>query len=74
MSKTTVLGLILCVVGIIGLLHPTFTYHKTEEVARIGSLHADVNREKHAFVPTALCAVLIVVGAGVAVMGGRGKS
>ena len=37
------LGLLLFVLGIVGVVHPDFTYHKTEEVAHFGPVHASLN-------------------------------
>ncbi len=45
-------GLLFFVLGIAGLVHPEFTYHKTEEVAHVGPVRATVNEEKTATVPT----------------------
>jgi hypothetical protein len=44
-------GLLVFVLGIVGLVHPEFTYHKTEEVAHVGPVRATVNEEKTATVP-----------------------
>lgn len=64
-------GLLLFVLGIVGLVHPDFTYHKTEEVARIGPVHATVNEEKVATVPTFVSVSMLVVGLGLTVLGVR---
>ena len=60
--------------GIIGLVHPEFTYHKTEEVAHVGPVRATVSEEKTASVPTAVSVVLLVAGIGLAILGGRSRS
>jgi uncharacterized membrane protein HdeD (DUF308 family) len=64
-------GLLLFVLGIVGLVHPDFMYHKTEEVARIGPVHATVNEEKVATVPTFVSVSMLVVGLGLTVLGVR---
>jgi hypothetical protein len=66
-----VAGLVFFVVGIVGLVHPDFTYHKTEEVAHVGPVHATVNKEKTATIPTALSIVLLVAGLGLTVLGAK---
>jgi len=38
------IAILLIVPGIVGLVHPSFTYHQTEEIAKIASLDATVNR------------------------------
>jgi hypothetical protein len=62
-------GLLFFVLGIVGLVHPDFTYHKTEEVAHLGPMRATVNEEKVAHVPTAVSVILLVAGLGLTVMG-----
>lgn len=62
-------GLLFFVVGIVGLLHPDFTYHQTEEVAHVGPVRATVNEEKVAHVPAAVPVVLLVAGLGLTVIG-----
>ena len=55
-------GLLLFVLGIVGLVHPDFTYHKTEEVAHFGPVHATVNEENHKLLDGGFCLVEGVVG------------
>lgn len=64
-------GLLLFVLGIVGLVHPEFTYHKTEEVAHVGPVHATVNEEKTATVPVFVSVLFLVAGLGVTVVGVR---
>ena len=69
-----VAGLLFFVLGIIGLVHPDFTYHKTEEVAHVGPVHATVNEEKTATVPTFVSVILLVAGLGLTVVGARSRA
>ena len=68
-----VLGIILFVLGIVALIHPTFDYHKQEEVARIGRIKATVEEEKTAQIPVAATAALLVSGLILVVIGARMK-
>jgi uncharacterized membrane protein HdeD (DUF308 family) len=68
-----VLGVVLLVLGVIGLVHPTFNYHQQEEVAKIGPIKATVNEEKTAQIPAAVSIVLLVAGIGLVVLGPRMK-
>jgi len=68
-----VLGVILLVLGVIGLVHPSFNYHQQEEVAKIGPIKATVNEEKTAQIPPALSITLLVAGIGLVVFGPRMK-
>jgi hypothetical protein len=75
MKKIMVIaGLLFFVLGIVCLVHPDFTYHKTEEVAHVGPVHATVNEEKVATVPTAVSVILLVAGLGLTVLGAKSRS
>jgi hypothetical protein len=67
-------GLLFFIAGIVGLVHPDFTYHKTEEVAHVGPVHATVNEEKVVTVPPAVSVILLVAGLGLTVMGVKSRS
>ena len=67
-------GLLFFVLGIVGLVHPDFTYHKTEEVAHVGPMRATVNEEKIVHVPAVASAILLVAGLGLTVLGVRSRS
>jgi hypothetical protein len=72
MKKVLVVaGLLFFVLGIVGLIHPDFTYHKTEEVAHLGPMRATVNEEKVAHVPIPVSVVLLIAGLGLTVLGAR---
>ena len=62
------------VLGIVGVVHPDFTYHKNEEVAHVGPMRATVNEEKVAHVPTAASVILLLAGLGLTVMGAKRRS
>jgi uncharacterized membrane protein len=68
-----ILGLILLVLGIAGLVHPDFTYHQQEEVAKIGPIKATVNEEKTTHVPAPVSIVLLFAGIGLILLGPRLK-
>src|SRR5262249_51808174 len=69
-----VLGILLLAAGVIGIIHPRFTYNKTEEVAKIGPVQANVTHEKAVEVPLAISILLVVTGVGLAVFGIRAKA
>jgi hypothetical protein len=66
-----VLGLVLLVLGVIGLVHPSFNYHQQEEVAKFGPVRATVDEQKTAQVPAAVSIVLLVAGIGLVLLGPR---
>ena len=61
-------GLLIFALGILGLVHPEFTYHKTEEVAHVGPVRATVNEEKTATVPAVVSVMFLVVGLALTVL------
>ncbi len=68
-----VVGVIFLVLGVVGLVHPSFNYHQQEEVAKLGSIRATVDEEKTAQIPPAVSVTLLVVGIGLVVLGPRMK-
>jgi uncharacterized membrane protein HdeD (DUF308 family) len=68
-----VLGVILLVLGVAGLVHPSFTYHKQEEVAKIGPLKATVNEEKVVEISPAVSITMLVAGIGLILLSPRVK-
>jgi hypothetical protein len=68
-----VLGVIFLVLGVIGLVHPSFNYHQKEELAQIGPINATVDEEKTLQIPPAVSITLLVAGIGLVVFGPRMK-
>jgi hypothetical protein len=69
----TILGVILVILGVIGLVHPSFDYHKREEVAKVGPFKATVEEQKTAQVPPAVSIVVLTVGIVLVVISSRTK-
>jgi uncharacterized membrane protein HdeD (DUF308 family) len=68
------LGVLFLILGVIGLVHPSFNYHQQEEVAKIGPIKATVNEEKTAQIPTAASIAFLVAGVVLVLLGPRIKS
>jgi len=68
-----VLGVILLVLGVLGLVHPSFNYHQREEVAKFGPIKATVDEEKTAQIPVSVSISLLAVGIVLVVIGPRRK-
>lgn len=66
-------GILLFLLGIVALLHPSFDYHKHEEVARIGPITATVEKPETADIPVAATVALLVSGMVLIFLGARGK-
>jgi uncharacterized membrane protein HdeD (DUF308 family) len=68
-----ILGVVLLILGVIGLVHPDFNYHRQEEVAKLGPIKATVDEERTAQIPAAVSITLLVAGIGLLVLGPRMK-
>jgi hypothetical protein len=68
-----ILGSVLVVLGVIGLVHPSFTYHKQEEVAKLGPIKATMEEEKTAQIPAPASIALLVAGIALVILGPRLK-
>jgi len=67
-------GVILMLLGIAAVLHPSYTYHQTQQVAKIGNFQATVEQEKTQQIPPLATVALLVAGFGLALLGARAKS
>ena len=69
-----IIGIVLMLLGIAAVLHPTYTYHQQQQVAKIGAFQATVDEEKTAQIPVAATAALLVVGLTLVLVGARTKA
>jgi hypothetical protein len=69
-----VLRVLFLILGVIGLVHPSFNYHQQEEVAKIGPIKATVDEQKTAQIPPAASIALLVAGLALVLLGPRIKS
>jgi len=65
------LGIVLVVLGVVGLVHPSFNYHQQEEVAKVGPFKATVDQQKTTQVPPAVSIVVLAVGIVLVVVASR---
>lgn len=68
-----ILGILLLAGGVVGLVHPNFSYHRQEEVAKLGPYKATFDEEKTVQIPSAVSIVLLVSGIGFVLIGPRIK-
>jgi len=68
-----ILGIVLLVLGLAAVLHPTYTYHKQEQVAKIGAFQATVDEERTAQIPPVAVAAVIVSGLALVLIGSKMK-
>lgn len=69
-----IVGVVLILLGIAAVLHPTYTYHQQQQVAKIGSFQATLDEEKTAQVPVAATAALLLAGLALILIGAKYKS
>jgi uncharacterized membrane protein len=68
------IGILLMLLGIAAVLHPTYTYHQTQQVAKIGAFQATVDEEKTREIPPLATVALLVSGILLVLIGSRAKS
>ena len=69
-----VLGLVLFLLGIIAVVHPTFEYGTREHVAKFGPIVATLDEPKTFQVPSAATVALLVSGLALVVISFKVKS
>jgi uncharacterized membrane protein len=69
-----IIGVVLILLGVAAVLHPTYTYHQQQQLAKIGSFQATVDEERTAQIPIAATAALLLVGLALVLLGAKSKS
>jgi hypothetical protein len=69
-----ILGAVLVLLGIAAVVHPTYSYHKQDQVAKIGPFQATVEEEKTAQIPVAATVAVLAAGLVLVLLGSRMKS
>ena len=65
------IGLVLFVVGVVFVVHPTFDYRKHDEIAKIGPITATVEKSEAVQVPVPVTVAILVAGVVLIVFGVR---
>jgi hypothetical protein len=66
-------GILLVLLGIVGLVHPDFTYHEKKEVAKLGPMQATVEEEKVLEIPKAASIIVALAGLALVILAPRSK-
>lgn len=64
-----ILGVILLVLGVIGLVHPTFPYNRRQEVLKVGPIETTVQKQESVEVPRLVSGLVALSGLGILVLG-----
>ena len=73
MKATTIVGIVLIVLGVIALAYQGITYTKTEKVVDLGPLKVEAQREKTIPLPPVLGGVAIAAGVVLLIVGSRSR-
>ena len=73
-SPMKILAIVLISAGILGLAYQGFTYEKTDQVAKIGSLELTSQEHKYVSIPPLVSAVVLGAGVLLLFLGARSKS
>ena len=66
-----IIGIVLFLLGIAAMLHPSIGYHKHYEIAKIGPITATVEKEETTEIPLAVTVALLVSGLVLTAVGAR---
>lgn len=69
-----ILGLVLFLLGIVAVVHPTFEYSTRERVAKIGPIQATIDEPETFQVPAAATVALLVSGLVLSIASSKMKS
>lgn len=73
MKATTIVGIVLIVLGVIALAYQGITYTRTEKVVDLGPLKVEAQREKTIPLPPVLGGVAVAAGVVLLIVGSRSR-
>ena len=73
MKATTIVGIVLIVLGVIALAYQGITYTKSEKVVDLGPLKVEAQREKTIPLPPVLGGVAVAAGVVLLIVGSRSR-
>ena len=71
MKLTTIVGILLIVLGIVGLVSGGFSFKSRERVADIGPIHAEKDKTHSVPIPPILSGIALVGGIALVALGAR---
>ena len=69
-----IFGVILVLLGIVAVLHPTYSHRTKDQIAKLGPFQATVEEERTEQIPVALTATVLALGLILVLVGSRVKS
>lgn len=74
MKSTTMLGIVLAVLGVLALVYQGFSYTREKNIVDIGPIHATADTREHVPLPPIVGGLALAAGALLLVMGARQKA
>jgi uncharacterized membrane protein len=74
MKSTTLLGIVLVVLGVLALVYQGFSYTREKDIVDIGPIHATAETREHVPLPPIVGGLALAAGALLLVMGARQKA
>jgi hypothetical protein len=74
MKSTTMLGIVLAVLGVLALVYQGFSYTHQKNVLDVGPIHATKDTREHVPLPPIVGGLALAAGALLIVMGARQKA
>ena len=71
MNTTTIIGIILIALGVVGLIYGGITYTSSKNIVDVGSVHLNVDQHKHIPVSPIAGAAAVAVGVVLILIGRR---
>jgi len=74
MKSTTMLGIVLAVLGVLALVYQGFSYTRQKNILDIGPIHATAETHEHVPLPPIVGGLALAAGAILLAMGARQKA
>ena len=74
MRPTSLVGIILIVLGALALAYQGFSYTREEKVLDVGPIHATAEKHEHVSIPPILGGLVLIGGIGILLVGRRKSS
>jgi uncharacterized membrane protein len=74
MKPTTMIGILLVVLGALALAYQGFNYTHQEKVLDVGPIHATAEKQEHVSIPPILGGLALVGGIALLIVGGKKSS
>jgi hypothetical protein len=74
MKSTTMLGILLAVLGVLALVYQGFSYTRQKKVLDVGPIHATADTQEHVPLPPIIGGLALAAGLGLIALGAKQKA